>query len=639
MLHRLIEKAPAGTEPGFKLKTVRWALLFGQGGQFLNPIDLAGGDKKSRGLDFPRCPDLIQSEMVSAHTRHFLVDSTETVVRLTGKTSKAAKVLHDHNSFVSLLEEASSVLPELGNIAQALRDDAVRAAMLLALTARKAKPTDSVTFAVADRQPTYLVEDPSWHDWWRRKRLAMIGQAPRQRGAALPSKRGRKRKSEASLRMMRCFGSGELALPKLTHGPIEGLRDVGGRGQDLLISFDKDSLTSYGLSKSENAAVSEPMAASYRAALNGLIRQKRQQVAGAKVVHWFTADPTFDPLTLAEEGFSSDDIEAERKGLGPQAERQARELLGAIHSGKRPDLLACRYCVLTLSANSGRVVVRGWEEGSFEGLLASVLRWFMDLSIVNLVGHERTTAPGIRRVVEALLPLRKPGEKYDNWIKPAIAFGPHLWAAALHQDRPIPWSAVARAVLEQRDFTLNGSWEAAESNKTNAKERATLLSLIYTRMAFFKAYHVRRGGPDMTSALNEDHPSAAYQCGRVMAVLADLQKDALGPVGANVVERYYAAASSTPALVFGRLVRTSQFHLGKSRFANLYDQRLTGVWNKVKDALPRTLDLEQQSLFALGFYHQKAALAKDKAERAAARKAGSVAVVEPSSQEEEMNNE
>lgn len=113
----------------------------------------------------------------------------------------------------------------------------------------------------------------------------------------------------------------------------------------------------------------------------------------------------------------------------------------------------------------------------------------------------------------------------------------------------------------------------------------------------------------MTPELNEDHPAPAYHCGRLMAVLADLQYRALGDVGAGVVQRYYAAASSTPALVLGRLVRTAQFHLGKLEggLAHWYEQRLVAIWARIKDSIPRTLTLEEQSLFALGYYHQKAA--------------------------------
>jgi CRISPR-associated protein Csd1 len=132
-------------------------------------------------------------------------------------------------------------------------------------------------------------------------------------------------------------------------------------------------------------------------------------------------------------------------------------------------------------------------------------------------------------------------------------------------------------------------------------------------MGLLKAYHVRKGDRFMQPYLNEDHPHAAYHCGRVMAVLADVQRAALGDVGARVVERYFAAASSTPALVLGRLVRTSQFHLAGIREPALrqwFDNRLAGILSRIKDRVPRTLTLEEQSLFALGYYQQKAARPK-----------------------------
>ncbi|HSG38425.1 MAG TPA: type I-C CRISPR-associated protein Cas8c/Csd1, partial [Thermoanaerobaculia bacterium] len=115
-----------------------------------------------------------------------------------------------------------------------------------------------------------------------------------------------------------------------------------------------------------------------------------------------------------------------------------------------------------------------------------------------------------------------------------------------------------------------------------------------------------KGKIPMEPFLNEDHPEPAYQCGRLMAMLAALQYRALGDVGAGVVQRYYASASATPALVLGRLVRTAQFHLNKldRGLARWHEGRIADTWGKIRDRVPRTLDLEQQSLFALGYYQQ-----------------------------------
>ena len=130
----------------------------------------------------------------------------------------------------------------------------------------------------------------------------------------------------------------------------------------------------------------------------------------------------------------------------------------------------------------------------------------------------------------------------------------------------------------------------------------------HARMGLLKASLVRKkqGDPHMLPYLNEDHPEPAYHCGRLMAMLAAVQYRALGDVGASVIQRYYAAASTTPALVLGRLTRTSQFHLDKldRGLARWYEKRIAETWGRIRDAVPQTLDLEEQSLFALGYYQQ-----------------------------------
>ena len=121
------------------------------------------------------------------------------------------------------------------------------------------------------------------------------------------------------------------------------------------------------------------------------------------------------------------------------------------------------------------------------------------------------------------------------------------------------------------------------------------------------------GIENMGEEVNFQHPSAAYHAGRMMAVLSDIQKAALKDVGAGIVQRYYAAASSTPSLVLGRLVRQSQYHLDKLESKGQiirYEKMLQEVSQKIGDNLPKTLTLEEQTLFALGYYQQKADMYK-----------------------------
>jgi CRISPR-associated protein Csd1 len=93
-------------------------------------------------------------------------------------------------------------------------------------------------------------------------------------------------------------------------------------------------------------------------------------------------------------------------------------------------------------------------------------------------------------------------------------------------------------------------------------------------------------------------------------VLAGLQRSALGDVGAGVVQRYYPAASQTPGLMLGRLIANSHNHLSKLEggLPWWYQQRIAEIMSRIGDRAPRTLDLEGQGLFALGYYQQLAAL-------------------------------
>ena len=102
----------------------------------------------------------------------------------------------------------------------------------------------------------------------------------------------------------------------------------------------------------------------------------------------------------------------------------------------------------------------------------------------------------------------------------------------------------------------------------------------------------------------------AYLCGRLLAEIDAAQYQALGQRNATVIDRFYGTASTAPASVFGNLLRGTQAHLSKLRqdkpgaFAGI-QQRLEEIMSGL-EGFPRTLSLDDQALFALGYYHQRA---------------------------------
>jgi len=106
-----------------------------------------------------------------------------------------------------------------------------------------------------------------------------------------------------------------------------------------------------------------------------------------------------------------------------------------------------------------------------------------------------------------------------------------------------------------------------------------------------------------------ENKNTAYLCGRLLAVLADIQQAALGDVNAGVVDRFYSSASTTPSVAFGRLVKNAQYHLSKLKsespgLAITLEKKLTEIMGELND-FPQTFKLEDQGRFAIGFYHHQ----------------------------------
>jgi CRISPR-associated protein Csd1 len=103
----------------------------------------------------------------------------------------------------------------------------------------------------------------------------------------------------------------------------------------------------------------------------------------------------------------------------------------------------------------------------------------------------------------------------------------------------------------------------------------------------------------------------AYLLGRLFAMLEKAQLDALGSINATIKDRFYGAASATPATVFPRLLKLSQHHIEKAEYGRVSDTRIAEIMEHI-DSFPSHLGLEDQGLFAIAYYQQKNAIYKKK---------------------------
>jgi CRISPR-associated protein Csd1 len=131
------------------------------------------------------------------------------------------------------------------------------------------------------------------------------------------------------------------------------------------------------------------------------------------------------------------------------------------------------------------------------------------------------------------------------------------------------------------------------------------------RTSLIKAYLIRNCNQEVGMSLQVDKPDPPYRLGRLLALLDKLQQDSLGDVNATIVDRFYGSASSTPAAILPALIRRAQHHMGRLRrekpgLAVKREKLLQEIVSTIH-GFPRTLNLENQGLFALGFYHQRQA--------------------------------
>jgi len=413
------------------------------------------------------------------------------------------------------------------------------------------------------------LECGDWSDWWRMFRTTL-----------------RKQPKKNKTGLMRCLITGECISPALTH-PIK-IAGLPGDGKftlgDAIVSFDKKSSQSYGLKQSTNAAMSVETATAYASTLNLLIEQKSIRLGGMQSVYWFSNQEEIPDEDDVMSYFSEPSSQATGS-----AELRAHELLTAIRSGKRPDLAGSRFVALMLSGRTSRVMVREVMQGRFEDLVQNAESWFRDLEIVANDGKGLAKDPKFSSLAVSL--VRNDRKKSINEVMKEVPapWLQQLWRAAVTGGR-IPAATLAQAVNRCRIDVITDQ------------------PASHARMALIKAYLIRnKGDQDMHRTVNSDHPHPAYHCGRALAAFARLQQ-AVGNAKAGVVQRFYLAAAQTPGLILGRLASNAKNHMAKldGGLAWWYEGQIAEIMCHIGDTPPRTLTLEEQSLFALGYYQQLA---------------------------------
>jgi len=396
-----------------------------------------------------------------------------------------------------------------------------------------------------------------------------------------------------------CLIMGDERPPALLHPAIKGVRGAQSSGASI-VSFNLDSFKSYGKDQGANAPISQKAAFAYTTALNYLLRAgsdnfQKLQIGDTTVVFWAEADDagqaeeaelTFGALL---NGVTADD-DSEAQKIRDVLENVGKGRPLASVDPKLQD--GTRMFVLGLAPNASRLSIRFWEVGTLGIFARRFAEHARDFRIEPLPWR---TAPSAWRVVLATVPNRA-GAKPKMDDAAANLVGEFL--RAVLTGRPYPRSLLAATLMRMRaDHTISGL-------------RAAICKAIPSRE---HRLGLRQREEEPPVSLNKESTHPGYRLGRLFAVLEDAQRGALGGrVNATIRDRYYGAASATPASVFPILLRNAQNHLGKLRkdkpgFAVNLEKDITEIIGGLPEAFPRSLPIEAQGQFAIGYYHQSQA--------------------------------
>jgi CRISPR-associated protein Csd1 len=334
-----------------------------------------------------------------------------------------------------------------------------------------------------------------------------------------------------------------------------------------------------------NAPVSEDVAFKYGAALNYLISDKEynKRICDTTIVYW-AENAEVGYQEIWGDGFSGNgNITQDRLNSIASDMR-----LGKAVSYKDVELYGdTKFCVLGIVPNAARLSVSFYSEGSFGDMLDNMIRFYDELSISKSKYDEDQTIN-----IWSLLNETANKKTRDKKVPSPIV------------------SSVFRSILEGIQYPV-GLFDNVML-RIKAEHEIT-----WRKAAIIKAYLIRCNNKEfkevLTMELNESSENIPYVLGRTFAVLEMIQRDANPNIQSTIRDNYFTSACATPATIFPILFRLSQHHLRKipehgtkrARGREKYDKIIADLQSRIHTTYPSRLNLQEQGVFYLGYYHQR----------------------------------
>lgn len=548
------------SKPGWAKAKISWAIELGDDGSVLGilPLKVESPDGKKQ---IPR-EILLPAPITKASSvrSNFLWENAEYLLGVQtkedgGKTAKrfvTAKELHD-----SLLADMHTPVAEAIKAYFADCDPAAIASMLPDGCMDELRKGANLTFLYQNRFPGEFPElCAAWDAYYGGKKIG-----------------------ETFVDVV----TGEVVVPEATHPSIKNVQDAQPSGA-ALVSFNAEAFESFGRKQNLNAPMGKETAFAYTSALNSLTGDKdhRQHIGDMTVVYFAEdAEPVYqDVMDLCFAG-SDDRV----------TDAELHSILQNIAAGKQTDFAGKtlspddRFYLLGISPNASRLSVRCFWQSSFGDVISRIKQHYDDITIVTDNRSKWVDIP-----LWAL--LRETVNPNANDKTPAPQMAGDTLRAVLTGGR-YPETLYRRTLLRIR----------AEHDITRGKA-AIVKGYLLRNTKHRKDYaYIKEAS---TMALNETSNYTPYVLGRLFSTLEAVQSAANPGINTTIKDKYFNSACATPAAVFPILLKLANSHLKKlgGGLAVNYSKQIGALVARLETAFPKTLSLEEQGAFILGYYHQ-----------------------------------
>ncbi|NLI11310.1 MAG: hypothetical protein GX425_01500, partial [Peptococcaceae bacterium] len=330
--------------------------------------------------------------------------------------------------------------------------------------------------------------------------------------------------------------------------PTKVMLKGGGR---QLASFNENAFVSYRFSeKNASLGICLPCAEKSSQAMNYLLKHNSNDIYEDKnasgmvnndsprnqiAVYWLKNDTWF---SIEEQEYNLDDLFSIPMDFSDSIQVETTEelvnkFLKSPWTGQRSTLNVDEntFYLAVLSPNKGRIAFRDWFQVSAGEVKANLINYFEALSLIDTSGRK-----GRPYTFQQLL---EPLEDVDPNMAKTLVRSAYLG------EKP-PFSLLQAAVRRIRiSGARDGSLESDGKHKKRGLEPVEVWQRLCTIIKFCLTF--REEDTKSMETLNRERKVVAYQIGRLLAVLEEIQRRAAGgTLSSTLVDRYYGSASTAP---------------------------------------------------------------------------------------------